>query len=783
MADETLEDLQINNSEEEKAQTSAPVEEGIDGTERAQDQATDTAAMPGAESQNDQGDGEKQDERSPLGEQLHARAENQDFMRVLQQYVRQLPQVYYFENTTVQGDMSLRGQAQPAQPIPPPARTTTEIPSAEIRKIKHVYQRHAAYPQALRILRETRCAVLSGQPGVGKRAAALRLAVAVVPEDGAIHEVAPDESLVRQIVDAFQQTHAVIVVDGLVRSAVRDLTEHDARRILAALERQDNYIVICTRPGIGLPADLRRINLQPPAALPDLLLDLHLEVYGVLDAEERQRIVDAPEVSRLLEQGISPSQIDKLAQRMAETHQRAEGLQEVLSAFESVTEAEVEAWFDEAASDLDEATFRIALAVFSGSPYTSIREAGQALKEILQPADEDTEEPTGESVISPFLRKRTTPRLVAARAERVKRTVPKEYSEAATVEVVELQNKHYTLALLRFLWTEFDDLRGPLLDWLCHYAVFENQDLRLRASGAIGALAALDFDQMASAVFRRWTAPDYKDSEERRRRFQALGSAMGVLIWDDDHDDNVLGLLDAWVEKGSLTQRWAAARAFAHVGLRYPREAIRQWRRILESQSSVTLKLTDRLTLSVPHHLHMSVVDAIISLFALAVEFPHSLRPIYEEALEGLAGWVRDDLQNEHSQEAGLPLFLTLTSIGMPPDDGSGDPRSWPPAMLYVAGTQPGSSYQRALADLLRRSLMTRALRPHALEALKRWIAFADSEPWLQEVLEHLLRELLQLPETSGREHEILKVRLARLATQPKDPSETAQKLLRNLEL
>lgn len=780
--DETVTDGRIAEGEEHTAQTSASPEAETDLDASNNATAPGKPENPASVTEGGEDKRKDRDEADPRGDQFHTRSENQDFMRVLHQFVRDLPQVYV-ENATVQGDMSLLSQGA-AQPVPPPMRTTTEVPSVEIHKVKYVYQRHAAYPQALRVLQETRCVVLRGQPGVGKRSAAIKLALEVLPDGGTICEIAPDESLIHQIIDHCPQPGTVILVDGLLKSMAKDLSSHAARRILTALVRQKDYLIICVRPEIGLPLDLRHVDLKPTMALPDFLLELHLEYYGILDADERQRIVEAPEVAQLLEQEITPSQIDRIAQRLVETNQRGEPLQAGLSVFESVVKAEVEAWFDEVAEDLAEATFRIALAVFSGVSYPAIRRAGRDLLDRLQPKSESDDEATAESPApSPFARPRISQRLAGARAKRTMHLVPKEYSDAAKVEVVELQDDQYTLILLHYLWTEFDGIRRPLLDWLCHYALRANQDLRVRAAGAIGALASLDFDYLASTVFRYWSDDSYQDNDERRRRYQALGSAMGVLVWDDNHADNVRGLLSAWIEDDNFIKRWAAARALGQFGLRYPREALRQWRSVLESEESVVLHLTDRLTLSVPHPLHMSVVDAVISLFSLAVEFPHSLRPIYEEAIAGLAAWVREDAENRHSQGAGLPLFLSLTAIGMPPDDGSGNPETWPPAMLYVAGTQPDSSYRRALAGLLRRAIRMKALRPHALEVLKKWIAFSDTEPWLQDVLELLLREMLLLSESTSRERGIVKVRLSRLATHPTRSSQTAQRLLKNLEL
>jgi len=159
----------------------------------------------------------------------------------------------------------------------------------------------------------------------------------------------------------------------------------------------------------------------------------------------------------------------------------------------------------------------------------------------------------------------------------------------------------------------------------------------------------------------------------------------------------VLGLLRAWVEDDSDSLKCAAAQVYSQVGLRYPLEAISQWRRILGSKKA-QIELTPELSILIHNPFHMSVIDAIVSLFQRAVKFPHRLRPVFEPAIEGLADWVEADAKERGSVGMGLPLFLALAKIGYPPDDGSGDPDEWPPVMLYIVDTLPNSAYRRALA-------------------------------------------------------------------------------------
>ena len=182
------------------------------------------------------------------------------------------------------------------------------------------------------------------------------------------------------------------------------------------------------------------------------------------------------------------------------------------------------------------------------------------------------------------------------------------------------------------------------------------------------------------------------------------------------------------------------------MGLRYPREAMNQWRRILESKGKIQLRLTTSFGIVIPHPLHMSVVDAIVSLFLRAVELPHSLRPVYEQALEGLSAWVEADAADRNAEQVGLPLFLALTAVRIPPENSGDDPEQWPPAMLTIVGTQPDSAYRRILAGLIRRVILHADLRSQAIAALRTWVEAADRDEWLEKTLQAVLAEWMAFP-------------------------------------
>lgn len=733
--------------------------------------------------------------------QRSSRAENQDWMRALEQFfATAIPRSYlnntdrtsiYINNINA-NDMFMGARGFPNADIaPPPDRGTAQVSRVDARKIQQVYQRHSGYARALKILKDGgRCIVLKGKPLVGKWAAAVHLALELRGEQATIVELSGEENLLVQIKRTEIKQRAVYIVHDLLREQGRAISRSTVAAISDILQEKDAHLIICAKLEVPLPPEQRQILFEPlPASTTSAVLEAHLLYYEKeISPEQIKKGLEHEQVASVFKTGLPPSQVDVLAQLLAMPLKDDLPLEEALRGFTGVVATEVQSWFDETDESLEDSAFKLALAVFSGAQYDAVDEAARHLMLALEPnPDSNEKEEKKDSAKPPRLSplkkgKKISEKLNMARAKLVKQLVSTEYSDKATVELVELDYAAYSPALLKYFWTEFGDLRQPFLDWLCTYAVHARRDMHHRAATAIGALGVLDFDYIRTRVFKHWAFAG-TDDDERRKYRQALGNALGALVWDPDRAEDVLGLLNAWVDDGGEALRWAAARAYAQVGLKYPRKAVDQWRRILESEGKLIIRVTDDFGVSIPHPLHMSVIDAMISLFLRALELPHSLRPVYEEALEGLAAWVEEDAKDKNSEQAGLPLFLVLTAIQIPQGDGSGDPDDWPPAMLHIVGTQPDSAYRRALAGMLRRALNHSAYGQMAVLALKLWTECAEKNKFLKEPLTALLKELVSMPNVTERERGRLYINLTRWATRPKLPLEVAKQLLVELNL
>jgi hypothetical protein len=267
----------------------------------------------------------------------------------------------------------------------------------------------------------------------------------------------------------------------------------------------------------------------------------------------------------------------------------------------------------------------------------------------------------------------------------------------------------------------------------------------------------------------------------------------------------VLGLLRVWIEdeKGKLNHlgnaqkqslQWAAGRVLTTVGLRYPREALNQWRKIFTSASAFEFRILqsdDEFRLSfAPNPLHQSIIDAIISMFDRATGLSPSVLPdfmpvFYEEALKGLDAWIQLDVKEKIVPKFGMPLFLLLCPIGLPTDDGKSELADWPPAMLIPVNPILDSTYRRTLCSLLRRALndRDRFTSEWAIEILRDWTARADKRKSVEDSLVALFQEMLAASDLKEGERNRIQVRLSRWANHPRQPLPVAARLLQKLKL
>jgi hypothetical protein len=735
--------------------------------------------------------------------QKNQRRENLDFLRILGQYAGSAIPWNYNNYIHVANDMVIGSKGPSDTEVSSTAAIDrTEISKREIDKVRDVFQPPLNYHIALPILKKERLVVLTGRAYSGKRTSAIMMALDL-DTSNSIREISPDQDIPKQVEHLlYSQANVdgtVMIADGILRDTARSLPSHAMRNLQNLLERKNAYLILCVQSDVNIASDVRRVTIDPPPVPTEVLIQAHLDYYlGDGDKDETMKVFDEHErIQKIIkEEQLYPRQVDHFVERVVMAVRYHTNLEDALQYIGTdFLEDEVIQWIAETADNPDECSFRISLAVFSGWTMKEIVKASKALKVLLFPVPEDhpdkqTEKKTGgaEIYISP-LKKPTSDLIERARARRIKRSYLTEYSDHAVLEVIELENVGYSKALLKYLWEEVFEWQEPLLIWLLQHATKGVDEMRFRAAGAVGALASVDFHSIRSRVFVPWGNSDLDDPVERRRQYQALTNSIGVLIWNEEQAENVLGLLNYWVEKGNIAMKWAAARAYSSVGLVYPREAIQQWRRILENEKEFNIVLTYGFGLSVYAPIHQdflqSLLDAILSLFSRAVEMPHKLTSVYEQAVVALADWVALDEKDGQENNSGLVLFVIISDIRYPPDDGAGELEDWPPAMLQVASSQLNENYDLTLASLLRKALnhSDPEFSEVAAEALKRWVDCSEERTWLYDTLLSILKKMLSLPNIRQREYGRLWRHLNSWANSPQKKSDAAEKLLIDLNL
>jgi hypothetical protein len=338
---------------------------------------------------------------------------------------------------------------------------------------------------------------------------------------------------------------------------------------------------------------------------------------------------------------------------------------------------------------------------------------------------------------------------------------------------VRLDNQEYAPTLLSYLWSEYDVVRDDLLDWLSFYAVNHTADMRNRAAAAIGVLATQDFTTIRDKVLISWI------NEQDRQYRAAIGKALGVLVWSEQHGSTVLALLEEWSERRDQSFRWAAARAYGDVGLFNARVAMAQWRNILISaEDEFDLVITGDRRLILDPRLFRSVLDTIINFFLAAIDLPERFRDIYEGAVEELKSWYDQDRKERKHHEGtarGLRIFAVLANVYVGQPGVESEPDTWPPAMLLVVdGRDPRSPYRMALAQLFRSALNWRPTQQDSLNALKRWLIRVDHDTRLEAQMTAVLRDIAFGEGATARDQGRLSAYLRRWSQHPCEPIKSA---------
>jgi hypothetical protein len=485
------------------------------------------------------------------------------------------------------------------------------------------------------------------------------------------------------------------------------------------------------------------------AALPDAtkLLEKHLSSYlAEKDVLARARDMgQTGEVQNLLQTHLLPGEVDRLAELLAEAARGVLELSEALARFEARARQQVDAWF-ESHTGLEERTFMLSLAVFSGASYQAVVEADERLESLVKSRPPDDDLPVVDSVFSD------------RRSHRLRETcahIVQGYEEAefgrSPVELVALDNPTFQPAVLQHVWHEYDRLRRFLVEWLRDFGLHPGFDMRSRAAAAVGELSKFDFGYVRREVLLPWA----NHQNSRARAASAL--ALGIPAWEGEFAPQVLGLLHHWSTlRNNWRLSWTAAAAYGGlVGLRFPDMALRDLYSIAETGDLRLLGVLSR---------------SVANLFQAGRMAPD----YYLRVLEALVAWTANSKVKTVTL-IGLFIFLELARVAKVEADPEG--RKWPTLLWLV----PDDAYRDGVISLWKRALNTRSSRGLALEMLHQWLRAVDDDTRLYDSVEQIIISLAT--QGTDRERERLCFYLDRWASHPGQQSESAARILAELSI
>jgi hypothetical protein len=415
-------------------------------------------------------------------------------------------------------------------------------------------------------------------------------------------------------------------------------------------------------------------------------------------------------------------------------------------------------WIAQVYEQPEEWAFRIALAVFNGSPWDTCMEAALELAEQLQSPPEISSTSDSPSV-TPAPARRSPRKLLDDAGGDLESVGP--------FRIVKLDDAQLARTVLDYVWDEYTR-RELLIEWLSSLVVSPNLDKRIRASVSTGLLMLTNFDSIRRTILFEWA------NKDRNSYRAAIGRALGVVAEEEQRIDEVRKLLEIWADSRNQSLRWAAARAYIYVGWRYPiSKVIKQWRAIADAEELPTQTVRAGNTYGVlVNSLQMSLLDAMEKFFLSVAEMPEVRQTIFMQGLIEFKHWADDEKSAVKDDEGqaedkslqttlisfGLLMFLKLARILLPSE---AEINSWPPILLALVDSQEGQSpYRQCLAEMFERMLCDPAAQPTALDMLRSWVERVERDTSYEAQMRALLEDILAREGVQGELRRLLAIHL-----------------------
>lgn len=693
------------------------------------------------------------------------------------------------------------------------------VSATEIRRIRAVYQRPQNYVSAVKVLENAHLLIMRGATGVGKRATAIKLALDVVDnEPVTLNDVAPDIDLLNtlQVLAAKE----VYIVDGLLGIEAKKVKTHDWRILASRMQSAESYLLVCIDSRVRLPGDLPPDYVSivtPPTTAARIIVKEHLLHFNAESGQRLEETIidgcldDDVVTATLNEEQLLPGPAARLAFALWQYLVGDCSLVEALATFRDSADTAVVTWFDEFGIDnsrrtptveIEERALRIALVILHGLDYTTFRQALSDLTQRLFDHFGVTKAAQSTDAHTDIVKSRNQEEYPVVRlpfgvdapagsplqrADAELRMVQRAsyIDEQRKLRVVQLKNPSLRPALLKLLLD--DDRYVGLLEvallWMRELGRAENPAIRYRAADAVSLMALHDFELVRDRILRKWMADNTRSGRA------ALSYVFGRLVWDDDSVDTIMTYLAHWRASTDDSVKWSALRAYSRVGLRYPGQAMAGWRFIVEHLwYRIDIPLDDYLVMTFenPNHDAMlaSLLDAMISLFRQALNWPGNRLRIYMALLYALRQWILDDEEQDSRTQFGSLIFLFLMTIRIPLPDPDEVIETAPPALLEMSGIAPSdSSFADDLIWLLRRTANNRKATKLLFDILEDWVSFVDATRKYKPRLRSILEQWIAGADVHPREKNRICRHLRSWSRRSRNPLPTAGELMDELGL
>jgi hypothetical protein len=612
-----------------------------------------------------------------------------------------------------------------------------------------VYVKPDEYGRALRALTDHRVVVLQGKPGSGRHAMARHLLRHSLEAKWINDELDPDIDFGDL---KLRNKGLGYLLERYPRERAGSLRPSHLRSYGRTLETWEGYLVITVDDDVPVfSGESPDAPLVACASLPDLqlMLEKHVGLFlrdrnGLRDEDREWLRGDT--VRRHLERNAELRRTVHLASYLASeltappTPDRYEHLAESLEAVESREERAKRQLKDY--PNVEHWSFVIALAVYEGGKADVVADAAALLAQRLAPGDprsqtawepgpvraERLQQPGADgSALAERLavgdpRSQTAWRPGPVRAERLQQAGAEWFDDhesavmftPSPVRRVRFKDPTMRPAVLDHIWTELDELRGPVRDWLLALGGDTNPEVREPAAEAVGYLATHGLGYILDLVIVPWV-------RRSRTTRDAAAFALGALARDKRFTKPVLAQLSHWARWGINDWREAAAMAYGRtIGQRKPDIALRELRALAMREGAQP--------------------PVAWALYELVRRWRH------REVLEALSAWtIRPERATWSPAErrvirTGLTAFLLTTRLF--------DETGLRPVLLGLAEEDPGARewiavlWQRALADDVVGDFAAQRLCAWAREADVQASTNGDDQPGLVPALRSLVADL-----------------------------------------